>query len=51
MGLLAWLKGLKKQKPEDKNVEKYNKGMEKSRSNFSNKLTNLSKRYKSVNRN
>ena len=49
MGLLAWLKGLKKQKPEDKNVEKYNKGMEKSRSNFSNKLTNLSKRYKSVN--
>lgn len=49
MGLLAWLKGLKKQKPEDKNVEKYNKGMEKSRSNFSNKLTNLSKKYKSVN--
>lgn len=49
MGLLAWLKGLKKQKPEDKNVEKYNKGMEKSRSNFSNKLTNLSKRYKYVN--
>ena len=49
MGLLSWLKGLKKQKSEDKNVEKYNKGMEKSRSNFSNKLTNLSKRYKSVN--
>ena len=49
MGLLSWLKGLRKQKPEDKNVEKYNKGMEKSRSNFSNKLTNLSKRYKSVN--
>lgn len=49
MGLLSWLKGLKKDKPQNENVEKYNKGMEKSRSNFSNKLTNLSRRYKSVN--
>ena len=49
MGLLSWLKGLKNKKSEDQNVEKYNKGMEKSRSNFSNKLTNLSRRYKSVN--
>ena len=48
MGLISWLKGLNKNK-DQKDVEKYSKGMEKSRSNFSNKLTSLSKRYKAVN--
>lgn len=47
MGLLAFLKNkFKKKDPEN---EKYNAGMEKSRANFSNKLTNLSNRYKTVN--
>ena len=48
MGLLSWLKGLKKNKNEA-DINKYSKGMEKSRSNFSNKLTFLTKKYKSVN--
>lgn len=34
---------------EEKTVEKYDKAMEKSRKNFSNKLDELTKRYKSVN--
>ena len=49
MGLISFLKN-KFNKGEDKaTVDKYSKGLEKSRENFSNKLSELSKRYKSVN--
>ena len=47
MGLISFLKN--KFKKKDEAVDIYSQGMEKSRKNFSNKLTNLSKRYKEVN--
>ena len=47
MGLISFLKN--KFKKKDNLTEKYEKGMEKSRQNFSNKLTDLSRRYKAVN--
>ncbi|MCB9497842.1 MAG: signal recognition particle-docking protein FtsY [Erysipelotrichaceae bacterium] len=47
MGLLSFLKD--KFHKKDASTDKYAKGMEKSRKNFSNKLNDLSKRYKSVN--
>ena len=47
MGLISFLKN--KFKKKDAEVDVYSQGMEKSRKNFSNKLTNLSKRYKEVN--
>ena len=47
MGLISFLKN--KFKKKDQAVDAYSQGMEKSRKNFSNKLTNLSQRYKTVN--
>ena len=47
MGLVSFLKNKFAKKEES--VDKYSKGLEKSRENFSNKLSELSKRYKSVN--
>ena len=47
MGLISFLKNKFKKKEES--VDKYSQGLEKSRQNFSNKLSNLSKRYKTVN--
>lgn len=47
MGLISFLKS--KFKKSDNSVDVYSQGMEKSRKNFSNKLTNLSRRYKAVN--
>ena len=47
MGLISFLKN--KFKKKDESVDTYSQGMEKSRQNFSNKLTNLSNRYKTVN--
>ena len=47
MGLISFIKN--KFKKKDSEVDTYSQGMEKSRKNFSNKLTNLSKRYKEVN--
>ena len=47
MGLISFLKN--KFKKKDQAVDTYSQGMEKSRKNFSNKLTNLSQRYKTVN--
>ena len=47
MGLLSFIKN--KFKKKDENVDTYSQGMERSRKNFSNKLTNLTKRYKEVN--
>lgn len=48
MGLISFLKDkFAKKKTED--VEVYSQGMEKSRQNFSNKLNNLSKKYRKVN--
>ncbi len=47
MGLISFLKS--KFKKKDEATEKYNQGLEKSRKNFSNKLQNLSERYKTVN--
>ena len=47
MGLISFLKN--KFKKKDEAVDTYSQGMEKSRKNFSNKLTNLSQRYKTVN--
>ena len=47
MGLISFLKD--KFKKKDVTTEKYSEGLAKSRKNFSNKLTNLSNRYKSVN--
>lgn len=49
MGLISFLKNKFSKKTEDKVTDKYVSGMEKSRKNFSNKLTNLSMRYKAVN--
>lgn len=59
MGLISFLKNkfakkeeaneTKETKEESVKVEKYSKGLEKSRENFSNKLSALSKRYKTVN--
>ena len=51
MGLISFLKDKfsKKKDNEKKEAEAYSKGMEKSRANFSNKLTSLSKKYKKVN--
>jgi len=50
MGLISFLKNKFSGKTnKEENVEKYNSGMEKSRANFSNKLANLSKNYKTVN--
>lgn len=48
MGLISFLKN-KFFKKKDKTVDAYSQGLEKSRKNFSNKLTNLSKKYKTVN--
>ena len=47
MGLISFLK--EKFRKKDAATEQYSKGMEKSRKNFSNKLKNLSTRYKTVN--
>ena len=47
MGLLSFIKN--KFKKKDTSVDAYSQGMEKSRKNFSNKLTNLTKKYKTVN--
>ena len=47
MGLISFIKN--KFKKKDESVETYSQGMERSRKNFSNKLTNLTKRYKEVN--
>lgn len=47
MGLISFLK--EKFKKKDNLTDKYSKGLEKSRKNFSNKLSNLSERYKTVN--
>ena len=47
MGLISFLKN--KFKKKDEAVDTYSQGLEKSRKNFSNKLTNLSRRYKTVN--
>ena len=47
MGLVSFLKNKFSKKEES--VDKYSKGLEKSRENFSNKLSELSKRYKTVN--
>ena len=51
MGLISFLKEkFAKKKVEEKvDAETYSKGMEKSRQNFSNKLSSLSKKYKKVN--
>ena len=51
MGLISFLKEkFSKKKVEEKvDAETYSKGMEKSRQNFSNKLSSLSKKYKKVN--
>jgi len=53
MGLISFLKNKFAKKPEEKQeqetIDKYSKGLEKSRQNFSNKLSALSKRYKTVN--
>ena len=51
MGLISFLKDkFSKKKDEEKaDIETYSKGMEKSRQNFSNKLSTLSKKYKKVN--
>lgn len=48
MGLFKFLKEKLSKKSKD-STNKYVKGMEKSRSNFANKLENLTKQYKSVN--
>lgn len=47
MGLISFIKN--KFKKKDASVDTYSQGMERSRKNFSNKLTNLTKRYKEVN--
>ena len=47
MGLISFIKS--KFKKKDSTVETYSQGMERSRKNFSNKLTNLTKKYKQVN--
>ncbi|MCR4912005.1 MAG: signal recognition particle-docking protein FtsY [Bacilli bacterium] len=51
MGLISFLKEKfsKKKDNEKADAEVYSKGMEKSRQNFSNKLSSLSKKYKKVN--
>ena len=49
MGLFSKLKEKFSKKEQHEKVDSYNKGMEKSRANFSNKLTSLSKKYKKVN--
>ena len=53
MGLISFLKNKftnnKVETKKDETVDKYEKGLKKSRENFSNKLTELTKRYKSVN--
>ena len=48
MGLFSWLKE-KVFKKKENDAETYSKGMEKSRRNFSSKLSKLSKKYKKVN--
>ena len=50
MGLISFLKNkFSNNKNEEVSLDKYNEGMSKSRKNFSNKLNNLSLRYKMVN--
>ena len=51
MGLISFLKEkfAKKKIDENSDAEAYSKGMQKSRQNFSNKLSSLSKKYKKVN--
>lgn len=48
MGLISFLKE-KFSKKKTENIDSYTEGMAKSRQNFSNKLNNLSKKYKKVN--
>lgn len=49
MGLISFLKNKFSKKEENADAETYSKGMEKSRQNFSNKLSSLSRKYKKVN--
>ena len=50
MGLISFLKNkFKKNEKKEEVTIKYEKGLEKSRRNFSSKLNNLTERYKSVN--
>ena len=50
MGLIAFLKSkFKKGEKKEETTVKYEKGLEKSRRNFSSKLNNLASRYKTVN--
>ena len=51
MGLFSFLKEkfAKKKEEKNKDVESYEKGMEKSRHNFSSRLNKLSKKYRKVN--
>lgn len=49
MGLISFLKNKFSKSEEQEKVDKYQKGLEKSRANFSSKLTLLTKKYKSVN--
>lgn len=50
MGLIAFLKSkFKKGEKKEETTVKYEKGLEKSRRNFSSKLNNLASRYKIVN--
>ena len=50
MGLISFLKSkFKKGEKKDESTVKYEKGLEKSRRNFSSKLNDLANRYKSVN--
>lgn len=51
MGLISFLKEKfsKKKTEENPSIESYSKGMEKSRQQFSSKLSSLSKKYKKVN--
>ena len=49
MGLFKFLKNKFSKSKTDETVEKYEKGLSKSRQNFSNKLDELTKKYKDVN--
>ena len=49
MGLFKFLKDKFSKSEKEKTVEKYEKGLAKSRQNFSNKLEALTKKYKDVN--
>ena len=50
MGLISFLKSkFSKKEEQGETVDKYQRGLEKSRKNFSSKLTELTKKYKTVN--